>query len=26
MVSGCTLKLSNGINCSLVSEVILWAI
>uniref|UniRef100_A0A673NCP5 Tectonic family member 1 n=1 Tax=Sinocyclocheilus rhinocerous TaxID=307959 RepID=A0A673NCP5_9TELE len=26
MVSGCTLKLSNRINCSLVSEVILWAL
>ncbi|XP_016413164.1 tectonic-1 isoform X2 [Sinocyclocheilus rhinocerous] len=26
MVSGCTLKLSDGVNCSLVSEVILWAL
>ncbi|XP_050977029.1 tectonic-1 isoform X2 [Labeo rohita] len=26
MVSGCTLKLSDGANCSLVSEVILWAL
>uniref|UniRef100_A0A671PSM8 Tectonic family member 1 n=1 Tax=Sinocyclocheilus anshuiensis TaxID=1608454 RepID=A0A671PSM8_9TELE len=26
MLSGCTLKLSDGINCSLVSEVILWAL
>ncbi|XP_077099155.1 tectonic-1 [Siphateles boraxobius] len=25
-VSGCTLKLSDGVNCSLVSEVILWAL
>lgn len=26
MVSGCTLKLSDGVNCSLVSEVILWTL
>ncbi|XP_067289655.1 tectonic-1 isoform X2 [Pseudorasbora parva] len=26
LVSGCTLKLSDGVNCSLVSEVILWAL
>ncbi|TRY65266.1 hypothetical protein DNTS_015432, partial [Danionella cerebrum] len=26
MVSGCTLRLSDGVNCSLVSEVILWAL
>ncbi|XP_042588226.1 tectonic-1 [Cyprinus carpio] len=26
MVSGCTLKLSDVVNCSLVSEVILWAL
>ncbi|KAK2871384.1 hypothetical protein Q8A67_023911 [Cirrhinus molitorella] len=26
MISGCTLKLSDGANCSLVSEVILWAL
>ncbi|XP_058644381.1 tectonic-1 [Onychostoma macrolepis] len=26
MVSGCTLKLNDAVNCSLVSEVILWAL
>ncbi|XP_067251752.1 tectonic-1 [Chanodichthys erythropterus] len=26
MLSGCTLKLSDGVNCSLISEVILWAL
>ncbi|XP_052423776.1 tectonic-1 [Carassius gibelio] len=26
MVSGCTMKLSDGVNCSLVSEVILWTL
>lgn len=25
-ISGCTLKLSDGVNCSQVSEVILWAL
>lgn len=25
-ISGCTLKLSDGVNCSLLSEVILWAL
>ncbi|XP_051765577.1 tectonic-1 [Ctenopharyngodon idella] len=26
MLSGCTLKLSDEVNCSLISEVILWAL
>ncbi|XP_051972442.1 tectonic-1 [Xyrauchen texanus] len=26
MVSGCTLRLSDAVNCSLVSEVILWTL